>query len=341
MATPSELVISRPGPAARAGRTRDSAEENLISRLAHVVPSAEIALSLPLIGSIVALKRERNAVVVAHNYQSPLITAGIADFVGDSLAMARYAARCDAPVIVVCGVEFMAETAKLLCPDKTVLLPNLQAGCSLAASISPQDIRNLRERHPGTPVVAYVNTSAAVKAEVDICCTSANAVSVARSLRAHKIIMVPDQHLAGYVAACTGLEIVSSQGQCEVHVKYSGVDIDDYRATTGAVVLAHPECTRDVQQRADFVGSTSAMADYLSERRPRRVLLLTECSMADNVAMLHPEIEFLKPCNLCSYMKSITLNNVELVLQDGSNEIMIDPATAARARRPIERMLAL
>lgn len=341
MATVSKFAISRPEPTARTEQGRWLDGRGLVARLAHVVPEAEIVLSLPLLDSIVALKRDRRAVVVAHNYQTPLITVGIADFVGDSLAMARYAAQCAAPVIVVCGVHFMAETVKLLCPEKTVSLPNMLAGCSLAASILPEDIRDLRARHPGTPVVAYVNTSAAVKAEADVCCTSANAVTVARSLRSPKIIMVPDRHLAGYVAAQTGLEVVSSQGQCEVHAKYAGVDIDGYRAASGAVVLAHPECPQDVQQHADFVGSTSAMADYLTERRPRRVLLLTECSMADNVAVNHPEIEFLKPCNLCSYMKAITLEGVELVLQDRSNEIVIDAALAERARRPIERMLAL
>ena len=279
--------------------------------------------------------------MVAHNYQIPLITAGIADFVGDSLAMARYAARCTAPVVVVCGVYFMAETVKLLCPDKKVLLPNLLAGCSLAASITAEDIRELRTRHPSTPVVAYVNTSAAVKAEADICCTSANAVAVARALGTPRLLMVPDRHLAGYVARQTGLEVLTSDGQCEVHVKYSGTDVDAYRRDYPVTVLAHPECPSDVQAHADFVGSTSAMVEYLDAWRPRRVLLLTECSMADNVAIHHPEIEFVKPCNLCSYMKSITLDGVALVLDDLCNEIAIDGALAARARLPIKRMLAL
>ena len=313
----------------------------LIARLAHVVPAAEIELALPALERIAVLKAAREAVIVAHNYQVPLIASGIADFVGDSLAMARFAARCDAPVIVVCGVHFMAETVKLLCPDKTVLTPNLLAGCSLAASINAQKVRELRARNPGAPVVAYVNTSAAVKAESDICCTSANAAAVAVSLRAPRLIMVPDRHLAAFVARRTGLDIVSYAGECEVHVKYTGADVDAYREEVGAVVLAHPECPIDVQDRADFVGSTGAMAEYLDIHRPRRVLLLTECSMADNVAVLHPGIEFLKPCNLCSYMKSITLEGVTQVLEDLSNQIVIDPPIADRARRPIERMLAL
>ncbi len=313
----------------------------LVERLARVVPRAEIALALPQLERIAALKAARGAVVVAHNYQIPLITAGIADFVGDSLTMARYAARSGAPVIVVCGVHFMAESVKLLCPDKTVLLPDFGAGCSLAASVTPEDIRALRQRHPDSPVVAYVNTSAAVKAEADICCTSANAVAVARSLGRPHLIMVPDRHLADYVARMTGLEVTTSGGQCEVHVKYAGTDIEEYRRVTGAVVLAHPECPREVQEQADFVGSTGAMDEYIETRRPPRVLLLTECSMADNVMLRHPRIEFLKPCNLCGFMKAINLDNVERVLARPEAPIEIDPAIAARARRPIERMLAL
>ncbi|HUY83091.1 MAG TPA: quinolinate synthase NadA [Steroidobacteraceae bacterium] len=310
-------------------------------RLAPVLPRPEIELSLPQIERITALKAARDAVVVAHNYQIPQITAGVADFVGDSLAMARFAARSHAPVVVVCGVHFMAETVKLLCPDKTVLLPNLGAGCSLAASVTPEDIHELRRRHPYSPVVAYVNTSAAVKAEADVCCTSANAVAVARSLHSAHLIMVPDRHLAEYVARITGLEITSSGGQCEVHVKYAGTDIEQYRELTGAVVLAHPECPRDVQDRADFVGSTGAMDEYIEKRRPKRVLLLTECSMADNVMLRHPRIEFLKPCNLCGFMKTITLEGIERNLEDPSHPIELDPQVAARARRPVERMLAL
>ncbi len=334
---------ARPGIATPAVRRRPRPidREDLTARLARVVPAAEIALALPLLERIAASKAGRDAVIVAHNYQIPLISAGAADFVGDSLAMARFAATCDAPVIVVCGVHFMAETVKLLCPGKIVLSPNPLAGCSLAASIEAADVRELRARHPGAPVIAYVNTTAAVKAESDICCTSANAAAVAVSLRVPRVIMLPDRHLAGYVARRTGLDVVSFAGECEVHVKYTGADVDAYRDEVGAVVLAHPECPGDVQDRADFVGSTGAMAEYLGQHRPRRVLLLTECSMADNVAVLHPEIEFLKPCNLCSHMKSITLEGVARVLEALDNRVEIDQQTAERARRPIERMLAL
>jgi quinolinate synthase len=313
----------------------------LAARLAHVIPEAEVLLHLPLLEHIAALKAKHDAVIVAHNYQTPLITQGIADFTGDSLAMARYAAQCTASTIVVCGVYFMAESVKLLCSEKRVLIPNLNAGCSLAESIGAEDVRALRRQHPGIPVVAYVNTSAAVKAEVDVCCTSANAVEVARSLGVPKLIMVPDQHLAHYVASQTGLEIISWNGQCDVHVKYAAVDIASYRKEQNAVVLAHPECPREVCAQSDFVGSTSAMSRYLHEHRPARVLLLTECAMADNVSVDHPEIEFLRPCNLCSYMKSITLTGVADVLAHRHNEIQLEALLTLRARRSLERMMAL
>ncbi|MGA2710152.1 MAG: quinolinate synthase NadA [Steroidobacteraceae bacterium] len=313
----------------------------VIARLARLMPEAEIMLNLPVLESIIDLKAEHDAVVVAHNYQVPLITAGIADFVGDSLAMARYATQCAARTIVVCGVHFMAETVKLLCPDKHVLLPNMNARCSLADSIDAEYVRMMRRSYPGLPIVAYVNTSAEVKAEADICCTSANAIAVARSFGVSRLIMLPDQHLAGYVARSTGIEVLSSDGQCDVHARYSGTDIAAYREDHDAVVLAHPECPVDVQIAADFVGSTAAMARYLREKRPRKVLLLTECSMADNIFLEHPDIEFLKPCNLCIFMKSITLGGVARVLEDGCNEIEIDAEIARRARVAVTRMLAL
>jgi quinolinate synthase len=313
----------------------------VLERLGHVIPAPEIMLNLPILDSILSLKASRDAVIVAHNYQTPLITAGVADFVGDSLAMARYAVQCTARTIVVCGVHFMAETVKLLCPEKRVLLPNLNARCSLADSISADYVRTMRRANPGLPIVAYVNTPAAVKAEADVCCTSANAVAVARSFQVPRIIMIPDRHLAGYVARETGIEVISSQGQCEVHVKYTGIDVDAYRREHNAMILAHPECTEDIQQRADFVGSTAAMVRYLDEARPRRVLLLTECSMADNISLEHPEIEFLRPCNLCSYMKSITPLGIARVLEDQCNTIEVESFIAERARRALDRMLAI
>ncbi len=312
----------------------------LEARLARVMPDAEAALCLPLIEEIRELKARRGAIIVAHNYQIPAITAGVADFTGDSLAMARYAADAEAGTIVVCGVRFMAETAKLLNPTRTVLLPAADAGCSLADAITAADVRALRERHPGVPVVAYVNTTAAVKAEVDICCTSANAVAVVESLRAPRVIMLPDRYLAAYVAERVACEIIVWDGACEVHQRFSADDLAPFR-DSDVVVLAHPECPEDVQHAADFVGSTTAMANYLTERRPQRALLLTECSMADNITINHPEIHFERPCNLCRYMKMITLEKVRDALRDGVTEIHIDPQTAARARRPLERMLAL
>ncbi len=313
----------------------------LEARLAHVVPPAEIALNLPLIEQILELKARHGAAVLAHNYQVPLITSAVADYTGDSLAMAQFAVRCEAETIVVCGVRFMAETVKLLCPDKRVLLPAEEAGCSLADSITAEDVRRVRERCPGVPVIAYVNTSAAVKAEVDICCTSANAVRVAESLGSERVIVLPDRHLAEFVARGTDLEVIAWNGECEVHTRFSPEDIRGYRVSTGATVLAHPECPAPVQAEADFVGSTAAMADYLLRRRPERALLLTECAMADNVSVQCPDITFLRPCNLCPHMKATTLERVAEALESGREPIHIDPALAGRARAPIERMLAL
>lgn len=310
----------------------------LAARLARVMPESEIELSLPLIEEIRALKAKRGAVIVAHNYQVPEITAGVADFTGDSLAMARYAADANAEIIVVCGVRFMADTAKVINPNRTVLLPAMDAGCSLAESITDEDVRGLRKRYPGVPIVAYVNTTAAVKAEVDICCTSANAVAIVKSLASPRVIMLPDRYLASFVAERVDCEIIPWQGVCEVHERFTADDIAPFRASN-VLVLAHPECPPDVQKAADFVGSTSGMAKYLMDHKPERALLLTECSMADNITIHHPEIRFERPCNLCPYMKMITLEKVRNTLRDLSGEIVIDEETAERARRPLQRML--
>jgi quinolinate synthase len=280
------------------------------------MPQVEAMAYLPLIDEIRELKARAGAVIVAHNYQVPPITAGIADFTGDSLAMARYAARTDAGTIVVCGVEFMAETAKILSPARRVLVPAPEAGCSLAESITAQDVRALRARYPGVPVVAYVNTSAAVKAEGDICCTSGNAVEVVRLLHAPHVIFVPDRYLAQFVAERVDCEIIPWDGACEVHERFTPQDIRQYRGQ-GARVLAHPECPQEVQHEADYVGSTAGMIDYLSRHREGRVLLLTECSMADDVGMAQPGIHFERPCNLCRHMKTVTLERVRDALRDG------------------------
>lgn len=307
--------------------------------LNEVIPEPELVLFEPLIAEIQRLKRERGALLLAHNYQTPEIFHGVADRRGDSLALARLAAEADEPVIVMCGVHFMAETVKLLCPDKTVLIPDLEAGCSLAASITPEDVRSLRRQWPGVPVACYVNTSAAVKAECDVCLTSANAVAVVESLRAPRVIVVPDEYLAVHIAERTNVEIISWHGHCEVHERFTARDIVEYRNATGAYVLAHPECPQDVQHASDYVGSTAGMIAELSARKPECALLLTECSMADNVAVSHPEIRFVRPCNLCPHMKRITLANIRDCLQRLSPRVELDPSIAERARRSVMRML--
>ncbi len=319
-----------------------AATEHLYARVARTVTRAEWELYAPYVARIETLKRERNAVVLAHHYQSAQIYRCVADIVGDSLALAQAAAATEADVIVMCGVHFMAETAKLLSPRKTVLLPDLAAGCSLADSITAQDVRALRAAHPGAPVVTYVNTSAAVKAESDVCCTSANAVAVVESLAVPKVIFLPDQYLAAYVASKTSVEIVTWQGHCEVHEKFSAREINELREMhAGIVVLAHPECPPDVLASADFVGSTTAMLGYIKETKPARVAMITECSMASNLLDAFPEIEFTQPCNLCPHMQRITLPKILRVLETMEPQIDIDPALAARARRAVKRMTAI
>lgn len=314
----------------------------LYERIRRVVPPADWAFLADDAEAILRLKRERNAVILAHNYQTPEIFHCVADIVGDSLALAREAMRVDADVIVLAGVAFMAETAKLLNPAKTVLIPDQDAGCSLADSITAADVRLMRQAHPGVPVIAYVNTSAAVKAEVDVCCTSGNAARVVKSFGVPRVIMLPDQYLAKNVAAETGLEIITWAGQCEVHERFTAADVRELRAAhPGVTVLVHPECPPEVVAEADFAGSTAAMSDYVGEKRPPRVVLLTECSMSDNVSVKYPEIEFVRPCNLCPHMKKITLANIRRALEENRHEVTIAADVADRARASVERMLAL
>jgi quinolinate synthase len=316
--------------------------EPLYDRVHTVIPPIEWPIFAPEIDAILELKRMRNAVILAHNYQTPEIFHCVADIVGDSLALAREAARTDAATIVLCGVHFMAETAKLLNPEKLVLIPDREAGCSLAASITASDVRLLRQRYPGVPVVSYVNTSAEVKAESDICCTSGNAKAVIESLGVPRVIMLPDEYLARNVAAETAVEVIAWHGRCEVHERFSAADIRQLReGHPGIFVLAHPECPPEVVAAADFVGSTQGMSDYVARERPPRVVLITECSMSDNVAVLHPEIEFVRPCNLCPHMKRITLPKIRRALETLTHAVEIDPAIAAPARRAVERMLAV
>jgi len=312
----------------------------IYDRLARVVPAAEWPLFAPYVDAINALKRAKNAVILAHNYQTPEIFHGVADIVGDSLQLAREAERAEADVIVVCGVHFMGETAKILNPKRTVLVPDKRAGCSLAESITGADVRALRAKHPGVPIVTYVNTSAEVKAESDICCTSSNAVKIVESLGVPRAIMIPDEFLAQYVAANTDVEIISWKGHCEVHERFSGMDVARLREDdAGIVVLAHPECPPDVIEAADFAGSTAGMIDYVRTHPAERVMLLTECSMSDNVAVEFPNVEFVRPCNLCPHMRRNTLPKILRSLQTMTDEILVDAAVIAGARRSLQAMI--
>jgi quinolinate synthase len=319
---------------------------DLYAKVARHIPEIEWAAHAPLIAEINRLKRQKNAVILAHNYMTPEIFHCVGDFVGDSLALAREAARTDAEVIVQAGVHFMAETSKILSPEKTVLIPDTRAGCSLAASITGADVRLLRQKYPGLPIITYVNTSAEVKAESDVCCTSGNAVKVveetARQFGVDTVIMIPDKYLARNVAAKTGVKVITWEGACEVHERFTAQQIRDYRAGhPGIVVLAHPECPPDVVAEADFAGSTAAMIGYVGDHKPQRVVMITECSMSDNVALEHPEVDFVRPCNLCPHMKRITLEGILHSLQTMTTEVVVDPAIAARAKLAVDRMLAI
>jgi quinolinate synthase len=314
----------------------------IYERVRHIIPAIEWPVHAPYVAAILRLKRERKAVILAHNYQTPEIFHGVADITGDSLALAREAAKAKADVIVLCGVHFMAETAKLLNPNKTVLIPDFEAGCSLAASITAADIKLLRQQYPGIPVVTYVNTSAAVKAESDICCTSANALRVVESLDSDRVIFLPDEFLGRYVASQTKKKIILWKGHCEVHEKFTAKDLRSYREQfPEIVILAHPECPPDVLAEADYVGSTAGMIDEVGIRKPRRVLMVTECSMSDNVAVEYPQIEFVRPCNLCPHMKLITLPKILDSLQSMKHIVEVDPLVAERARQAVQRMLDL
>lgn len=317
-------------------------QDLLGERLREILPPVEWVACAEEIAAIRALKRERQAIVLAHNYMTPDIYFGVADVTGDSLALARAAQSLEARVIVMAGVTFMAETVKILNPARTVLIPDLGAGCTLSESITAEDVRALRREHPGVPVATYVNTSAEVKAESDICCTSSNARRAVESLGAPRVILIPDRYLAANVARETHVEIISWPGRCVVHERFTPEDIRAIRADhPGAHVLAHPECPPEVVAEADFSGSTTAMADYVARRRPATAVLLTECSMSDNVAAEHPDVRFVRPCNLCPYMKMNTLGSIRRALETLSPAVEVPDEIARRARRAIERMLAL
>lgn len=314
----------------------------LYERVKNVVTPLEWPHYAPIIYAINKLKAERNAVILAHNYMTPEIFHCVGDFRGDSLQLAKEAANVDADVIVQAGVHFMAETSKLLSPDKTILIPDLEAGCSLASSITGADVRALREAYPGVPVVTYVNTSAEVKAETDICCTSSNAIKVVESLGAPRVLLIPDEYLAKYVQTKTDVEILTWKGHCEVHERFTAEELNAYReAEPGIKIIAHPECPPDVIAASDFTGSTAGMINYVKDNRPPKVILVTECSMASNVAAETPDVEFVKPCNLCPHMKRITLEGILDSLVFMQHEVTVDPDVAKKARRAVERMVNL
>ncbi len=314
----------------------------IYQKVSKVIPEIEWAFHAPLIHKINMLKKEKNAVVLAHNYQTPEIFHGIADIAADSLALAVEAEKTNADIIVLCGVHFMAETAKLMNPNKKVLLPDMGAGCSLASSITGKDVKMLKEKYPSVPVVTYVNTSADVKAESDICCTSANAVKVVESLGVDKVIFLPDQYLAKYVSTKTKVQIISWVGTCIVHERFSAQEIKDIRKQNPEIViLSHPECPAEVIAASDYTGSTSGMSKYVKNNQPSKVMLVTECSMSDNVQVDNPNVQFIKPCNLCPHMKTITLPKVLDCLEKETNEILIPEIISRKARKAVERMVAI
>ena len=318
------------------------ATDPIYQKVSKVIPEIEWAFHAPLIHKINMLKKEKNAVVLAHNYQTPEIYHGIADIAADSLALAVEASRTEADIIILCGVHFMAETAKLMNPKKKVLLPDMGAGCSLAESITGKDVRMLKEKYPSVPVVTYVNTSAEVKAESDICCTSANAVRVVESLGVDKVIFLPDQYMAKYVQTKTKVQIISWIGTCIVHERFSAHEIKDIKKQNPEiVVLTHPECPPEVIASSDFTGSTSSMSQYVKKNQPSKVMLVTECSMSDNVQVENPNVQFIKPCNLCPHMKTITLPKILDCLEKETNEILIPEIISRKARKAVERMVAV
>ena len=326
-----------------------SAQEQLNSNTSEIykkiskhVPEIEWKLHAPLIEKINILKKEKNAVILAHNYQTPEIYHGVSDIAADSLALAVEAAKTSADIIVLCGVHFMAETAKLMSPNKKVLLPDMKAGCSLSSSVTGKDVRLLKEKYPGVPVVSYVNTSADVKAETDVCCTSANAVKIVKSLGVKKVIFLPDDYLAKYVASQTDVEIISWKGICIVHDQFNENEINNIRKNNpGIKIIAHPECPPDVIKASDFAGSTSGMINYVRDNQPKKVMMVTECSMSDNIQVENPNVEFIRPCNMCPHMKKITLPKILDCLENETGEILMDQDTINKARLSVEKMVAI
>ena len=318
------------------------ATDPIYRKISSTVPEIEWLTHAPFIYKINKLKKEKNAIILAHNYQTPEIYHGISDYSADSLALAVEASKTKADIIVMCGVHFMAETAKLMSPNKKVLLPDMTAGCSLSSSITGEDVRNLKQQYPGVPVVSYVNTSADVKAETDVCCTSANAVKIVNSLGVKKVIFLPDDYLAKYVASQTDVEIISWKGTCEVHEQFNDEEINEIRKNNpGIKIIAHPECPPDVIKASDFTGSTSGMIKYVKDKQPEKVMMVTECSMSDNVQIDNPNVKFIRPCNLCPHMKKITLPKILNCLENETNEIIMDDVIIEKARSSVERMVEI
>ena len=315
------------------------ATNSIYQKISKTMPEIEWSVHAPYIYEINKLKKGKNAVILAHNYQTPEIYHGISDFSADSLALAVEAAKTKAEIIVMCGVHFMAETAKLMSPNKKVLLPDMKAGCSLSSSITGADVRELKRKNPGVPVVSYVNTSADVKAETDICCTSANAVKIVNSLGVKKVIFLPDDYLSKYVASQTNVEIISWRGTCEVHEQFTDTEINEIRKNNPDIkVIAHPECPPEVIKASDFAGSTSGMIKYVKDNQPKKVMMVTECSMSDNIQIDNPNVEFIRPCNLCPHMKRITLPKILDCLKNETNEIIMSKDIIQKARKSVERM---
>ena len=319
-----------------------NATDPIYRKISKVMPEIEWSIHAPYIYEINKLKKEKNAVVLAHNYQTPEIYHGIADFSADSLALAVEASKTSADIIIMAGVHFMAETAKLMSPNKKVLLPDMKAGCSLSSSITGKDVRLLKQKYPGVPVVSYVNTSADVKAETDICCTSANAVKIVKSLGVKKVIFLPDDYLAKYVASQTDVEIISWKGICIVHDQFNENEINNIRKNNpGIKIIAHPECPPEVIAASDFAGSTSGMINYVKNNQPKKVMMVTECSMSDNIQVENPNVEFIRPCNMCPHMKKITLPKILDCLKNETGEIKMDHETIKKARLSVEKMVAI
>ena len=319
-----------------------SATDELYKGISKIIPEVEWPFHAPLVHEINKLKKEKNIAILTHNYQTPEIFHCVSDIVGDSLKLAYEARDVEADTIIVCGVHFMAETAKILSPEKNVLIPDNRAGCSLSESITAADIRLLKQKYPGVPVVTYVNTSAEVKAETDVCCTSGNAKHVVESLGTDTVIFLPDEFLAQNIAAQTNVKIISWKGRCEVHERFTAAEIMAYKEQhKDIVVLAHPECSPDVVAVSDYTGSTAGMSNYVKDNQPERVIMVTECSMSDNVAIENPNVNFIRPCNLCAHMKRISLKKIYDAIRFNQFQIEVEDQIIDRARLAIDRMLEI